>query len=145
MVLRCSSRFSEELWTRKSQEWKAEVSEIDRERARIQQPRPSATATAAKILELANKTPTIPTKGRFPTNSVGWAKRCYRTPRSIAEVSVLLTLSHSTCSSAGTKQEIGGVSGTSFATGYARLHEMTAQSMPRPAGFAPIRLLTCYV
>src|SRR5262249_21129537 len=45
---------------------------------------------------------------RIRPNSAGCWKRCYRTAPSIAEVFVQLTLSHSICSSGGTKQENGG-------------------------------------
>ena len=50
-----SGRISEEFWTRKSQEWEAELATVDADRPRLEQPRPLATATAAKILELAKK------------------------------------------------------------------------------------------
>jgi uncharacterized RDD family membrane protein YckC len=50
-----SGKISEEFWTRKSQEWEAEVQVVDTERARLMQPRPCVTATAAKILELAKQ------------------------------------------------------------------------------------------
>ena len=50
-----SGRISDEFWTRKSQEWEAELSTFDAERTRLQQPRPPATATAQKILELAKQ------------------------------------------------------------------------------------------
>ena len=50
-----SGKISEEFWTRKSQEWEAEVQVVDSERARLTQPRPCGTATAAKILELAKQ------------------------------------------------------------------------------------------
>src|SRR5207253_3455919 len=42
----------------------------------------------------------------------GWWKPCYRTAPSIAEVFASLTISHSICSCAGTKQENGGPSRT---------------------------------
>jgi hypothetical protein len=48
-------RISEEFWTRKSQEWEAEVSAIDAKRARLEQTRPLVTVTAQKILELAEQ------------------------------------------------------------------------------------------
>jgi site-specific DNA recombinase len=41
-----SGRISEEFWTRKSQEWEAELSTCDVERARLDQPQPLATVTA---------------------------------------------------------------------------------------------------
>jgi uncharacterized protein YmfQ (DUF2313 family) len=50
-----SGKISEEFWTRRSQEWEAEVQAVDSERARLMQPRPCATATAARILELAKQ------------------------------------------------------------------------------------------
>jgi hypothetical protein len=50
-----SGRISEEFWSRKSQEWEAELGTVDAERARLQQPRPLASITAAKILELAEQ------------------------------------------------------------------------------------------
>ena len=52
------------------------------------------------------------TNRRIRPNSADCSKRCYRTARSIAEVFVPLTLSHSTCSFAGTKRENGGPSRT---------------------------------
>jgi hypothetical protein len=64
-----SGKISNEFWTRKSQEWEAELQNIDTERARLQQPLPSPTVTASKILELANRrvflyTSQIPTEQR---------------------------------------------------------------------------------
>ena len=50
-----SGRISEEFWSRKSAEWEAELATVDADRPRLEQPRPLATATAAKILELAKK------------------------------------------------------------------------------------------
>jgi hypothetical protein len=50
-----SDRISEVSWTRKSAEWEAELQTVVTERARLQQPRPPATATADKILELAKQ------------------------------------------------------------------------------------------
>ena len=50
-----SCQISEEFWTRKSQEWEAELSTCDAERARLDQPQPLATVTAQKILELAKQ------------------------------------------------------------------------------------------
>jgi hypothetical protein len=50
-----SGRISEAFWNRKSQEWEAELAMVDADRPRLEQPRPLATVTAAKILELAKK------------------------------------------------------------------------------------------
>ena len=50
-----SGKISEELWTRKSQEWEAELQTVDSGRARIAQPRPCVMATATQILELAKQ------------------------------------------------------------------------------------------
>jgi hypothetical protein len=50
-----SGRISDEFWTRKSQEWEAELQTVDGERARLDGPRPLVTATAEKILELAKQ------------------------------------------------------------------------------------------
>lgn len=50
-----AGRISEEFWTRKSQEWEAELSAFEAGRTRLEQPRPLATATAQKILELAKQ------------------------------------------------------------------------------------------
>jgi site-specific DNA recombinase len=50
-----AGRISEEFWARKSREWESEVSAIDAERARLEQPQPLATVTAQKILELAKQ------------------------------------------------------------------------------------------
>jgi hypothetical protein len=44
-----SGKISDEFWTRKSQEWEAELQMLDVERARHQEPRPSASITAEKI------------------------------------------------------------------------------------------------
>ena len=98
-------RISEEFWTRKAQQWEAELAAADAERPRLERPRALASATAEKILELAKQ-------AGIRSNSGDCSKRCYRTAPSIAKVFALLTVSHSTCSSAATKQEIGGVDGT---------------------------------
>ena len=50
-----SGRISDEFWTRKSREWESELAMVDTDRPRLEQPRLLATATAAKILELAKK------------------------------------------------------------------------------------------
>ncbi len=50
-----SGRISEEFWTRKSKEWESELAIVDADRPRLEQPRPLATVTAVKILELAKK------------------------------------------------------------------------------------------
>jgi hypothetical protein len=50
-----SGRTSEEFWTRKSQEWESELQTVDAERLRLEQPRPLATATGQKTLELAKR------------------------------------------------------------------------------------------
>ena len=50
-----SGRISEDFWTRKSQEWEAELQTVEAEQARLEVPRPDATATAEKILELAKQ------------------------------------------------------------------------------------------
>jgi hypothetical protein len=96
---------------RKSQEWEDELQTVDVERIRLEQPRPLSTTIAERILGLAKKAEIL-YKLKILPNSVACWKRCYRTPRSTAELCVLLTVSHSTCSSAGTKQENGGVDGT---------------------------------
>jgi len=54
-----AGRISEEFWKRKSQEWEAEASAINDERARFEQARPLVTVTAQKILELANQAETL--------------------------------------------------------------------------------------
>ena len=51
----CSGRISEEFWKRKSQEWESELQATEVERTRLEVPRPYATATAEKILELAKQ------------------------------------------------------------------------------------------
>jgi site-specific DNA recombinase len=48
-------KISNEFWTRKSQEREAELVTLDTERTRFQEPQPSATVTAVKILELAKQ------------------------------------------------------------------------------------------
>jgi hypothetical protein len=55
-----------EFWTRKSQEWEAELRVVDTERARLQQLQLSATVTAAKILELAKQAEFL-YKSQIPT------------------------------------------------------------------------------
>ena len=50
-----SGRISGDFWTRKSQEWEAELRIIDVEQALLQRPRPPASVTAASILELAKR------------------------------------------------------------------------------------------
>jgi hypothetical protein len=78
-------KISEEFWTRRSQEWEAELQTLDAERARLEQPRPCVTVTGLKILELA-KEPNSFTKARTRPSSVVCSTPCYRTARSIAEV-----------------------------------------------------------
>src|SRR5262249_12659944 len=87
----------------------------DAELSRLSAPRPLATANAAKILEPQER-PNSFTKRRLRPNSRDCSKRCFRTARSIAELFLLPTVRHSTCWPAATRQEIGGVSGTTFAT-----------------------------
>jgi site-specific DNA recombinase len=50
-----SGRISEEFWTRKSQEWEAELQTVDAERLRLEKPRPLSKTTTERILELAKK------------------------------------------------------------------------------------------
>jgi len=50
-----SGKISEEFWSRKSQDWEAELQAIDNERARQEAPRPDLTVTAEKTLELAKQ------------------------------------------------------------------------------------------
>jgi site-specific DNA recombinase len=50
-----SGRISEAFWKRKSQEWESELQATEVERTRLEAPRPHATATAEKILELAKR------------------------------------------------------------------------------------------
>jgi hypothetical protein len=45
-----SSRISDQFWTRKSQEWEAELAMVDPERPRLAQQRALATASVAEIL-----------------------------------------------------------------------------------------------
>jgi site-specific DNA recombinase len=52
-------RISEEFWTRKAQQWEAELAAVDAERPRLEQPRALASATAEKILELAKQAETL--------------------------------------------------------------------------------------
>jgi hypothetical protein len=69
-----SEKISDEFWTRKSQEWEAEIQIVDTERARLQQPQPLATVTvtvtvtvtAARILELAKQAEFL-CKSQIPT------------------------------------------------------------------------------
>ena len=105
-----SGRISEEFGTRKSAEWEAELATVDADRPRLEQPRPLATMTALKILELARNAESL-YKTQNPAEQRRLLERCCRTAPSIAEVLLLLTVRHSTCSSAGTKQEIGGEGG----------------------------------
>ena|SRR6266536_780380 len=68
--------------------------------------------------------PRGPTRGRDQADpDLSGSRRCYRTALSIAEVSSPLTVSRSTRWSAGTKLDVGGLSGTTFATGCAQLPE----------------------
>jgi hypothetical protein len=60
-------------------------------------PECAAVVTGLQILELA-KQAGFCIEPRMPLNSVAYSKRYFRTARSIAEVSVPLTLSRSTCS-----------------------------------------------
>jgi site-specific DNA recombinase len=50
-----SGKISEEFWSRKSQEWEAELQTVDIERGRVEQPRPATMVTAQNILELAKQ------------------------------------------------------------------------------------------
>jgi hypothetical protein len=59
-------RISEAFWTRKSQEWEAELQTIDRERSRLQQTSTVASVKAAKILELAKQAEKL-YKSQIPT------------------------------------------------------------------------------
>jgi len=104
-------RISETFWTRKSQEWEAELQTIDRERARLQQPTTVASVKAAKILELAKQAENL-YKSQTPAEQRRLLDWCFRTAPSIAEVSVPPTLSHSICWCEGTKRGIGGEGGS---------------------------------
>ena len=48
-------RISEEFWTRKSQQWEAELQTVEAERARVGSPRAAMMVSAEKILELAKQ------------------------------------------------------------------------------------------
>jgi hypothetical protein len=50
-----AGRISEEFWTRKSQEWEAELQVIEGEQTRVHVPKAEVTVTAEKILELAKQ------------------------------------------------------------------------------------------
>ena len=50
-----ANQISAEFWTRKSEEWEAELQLVDTERGRVEQPSAVASVTAAKILELAKQ------------------------------------------------------------------------------------------
>ena len=50
-----SGKISEEFWSRKAQDWEAELQAIDSEGARIEARRPDLTVTAEKTLELAKQ------------------------------------------------------------------------------------------
>jgi hypothetical protein len=50
-----SGKISEEFWTRKSQEWEAELQNVQSEHAKIEQPQPCVLTRAQKILELAKQ------------------------------------------------------------------------------------------
>ena len=50
-----TGKISDEFWTRKSQEWEAELQTVDVERKRGKQPPVAVMATAAKITELAKQ------------------------------------------------------------------------------------------
>jgi site-specific DNA recombinase len=52
---RLSGQISEEFWLRKSAEWEGELADVDAQRPRLEAPRPLATTTGEKILELAKK------------------------------------------------------------------------------------------
>jgi len=52
-------RISEEFWTRKSEQWEAELHVMDAERARLNAPRAPLAVTADKILELAKQAETL--------------------------------------------------------------------------------------
>jgi site-specific DNA recombinase len=69
-------RISEAFWTRKSQEWEAELQTIDRERIRLQQPSTVASVKAAKIWNSQNR-PKISTNRRFRPNSAECSIWCF--------------------------------------------------------------------
>ena len=80
-----SDRISEEFWTRKSAEWEAELATVDADRPRLEQPRPLATMTALKILELARNAESLHNT-QNPAEQRRLLERCCRTAPSIAEV-----------------------------------------------------------
>lgn len=73
-------------------------------------------AKGSKLLELA-QTASAQFVTQIPAEQARMVTRCLRTARSTTEVFQLLGLSRSTCGPGRTKTEIGGVDGTSFATG----------------------------
>ena len=48
-------KISEEFWSRKSEEWEAELQGLNAEEGRLAQPKPCTMVTATKILELAKQ------------------------------------------------------------------------------------------
>jgi site-specific DNA recombinase len=50
-----AGRISDEFWSRKSAEWEAELAAVDAQRPGLEAPRPLASATGERILELAKK------------------------------------------------------------------------------------------
>jgi site-specific DNA recombinase len=50
-----AGRISDEFWSRKSKQWEEELAAVDAQRPRLEAPRPLASATGERILELAKK------------------------------------------------------------------------------------------
>src|SRR5262249_9018019 len=105
------TRISNAFWTRKSAEWETELATIEGELNRIGRPTTEYAVTGAKIFRTRKTGRISSTKTKIRPNSGDCSKRCYLTAHSIAEHFLLLTVSHSICSLAVTKQENGGEGG----------------------------------
>jgi hypothetical protein len=103
-------RITEEFWSRKSAEWNTELTTLAAEIGRLEAPIASPAVTAERILELAKRAVFLYEK-QDRAEQRKLLESCYRTARSIAELSVRLTLRRSICLRKGTKLKIGWEAG----------------------------------
>ena len=106
---------TDEMRSRKSAEWEAELETIRRGTAKHEHASHDYAVTGSKILELAKHAHSLFIQ-QNSQDQTRLLKRYFRTAGSIAEVFQLLTLSRSIYSSTAMKVEIGWVSGTISAT-----------------------------
>jgi hypothetical protein len=107
---RLAGNITDEMWSRKSQEWQGELEEIRRETSRHERASADYSVTGSKILALAKNAHNLFIR-QNSDEQARLLKSYFRTARSIAEVFLLHTISRSTCSPKATKLGIGGESG----------------------------------